>query len=153
MVNMLMPLPVWGPGHFVNTNSSFFDFELCEPLVTRPAQLDVQLTLDRADKLLGSRQWREALNILDDVRDVPLSRPLLVKALEELGDGRRTIATLWPPLTSVEAVTLGGAILDSGTPEEAEAIIRIGLVSDNVDASVREVSRRVRDRWHKSVAE
>ncbi len=149
MVNMLMPLPVWGPGHFVNTNSSFLDFELCEPLVTRPAQLDVQLALDRADKLLGSRQWREALDVLDDIRNVPLSRPLLVKALEELGDGRRTIATLWPPLTSVEAVTLGGAVLDSGTPEEAEAFTRIGLVSDNVDASVREVSRRVSERWLK----
>jgi hypothetical protein len=149
MVNMLMSLPVWRPGHFINTNSSFFDFELCKPLMTRPAQLDVQLTLDRADKLLGSRQWREALDVLDDIKEVPLARPLLVKALDELGDGRRTIATLWPPLTSSEAVTLGGAVLDSGTPEEAKAFIRLGLVSDNVDASVREVSRRVSERWLK----
>lgn len=144
MVNMQFNLPVWGPGHFINTNSSFFDFELCKPLMVRSAQLDVQLALDRADKLLGSRQWREALAVLDDIKEVPLARPLLVKALQELDDGRRTIATLWPPLTSAEAVVLGGAVLDGGTREEAEAFVRLGLVCESMDASVREISQRVR---------
>jgi hypothetical protein len=149
MANMQFNLPVWGPGHFVNTNRSFFNFELCKPLVNRSAQLDVQLVLDRADKLLGCRQWYAAVDILDDVKNNPLARPLLVKALEELGDTRRTITTLWPPLTSAEAVTLGGAVLESGTQEEAEAFVRIGLVLDSVDASVREISSRISTRRHK----
>jgi hypothetical protein len=58
MVNTLFPLPVWGPGHYNSTNNSFFDFELCKPLTTRPHQLDLQLTLDRADKLLGAGHWK-----------------------------------------------------------------------------------------------
>lgn len=146
MVNMLFNLPVWGPGRFINTNKSFFDFELCKPLVTRSARLDAQLALDRADKLLGSRQWRKAADVLDGVKDVPLARPLLVKALEELNDARRTIDTLWPPLTSSEAVTLGGAVLDGGTPKEAETFVRLELVLNSVDASVREISRRISER-------
>lgn len=146
MVNVLFNLPVWGPGHFNTTNCSFLDFELCKPLANRPAQLDAQVALDRADKLLGRRLWREALDILCDLKDIPLARPLLVKALSELDSARLTIATLWPPLTGVEAVIVGGAILDSGTREEAEAFVRLDVVSGSKDASVRDIGRRIRER-------
>jgi Calcineurin-like phosphoesterase len=146
MVNMLFNLPVWGPGHFNVTNNSYFDFELCKPLATRPPQLDMQITLDQADKYLGARQWNEALGILDTVKEVPLARPLLLRALTELGDPRRTIATLWPPLTVGETVTVGGAIIESGTKQEAEAFVRLPIVSGSSDASVQDISRRIRER-------
>jgi hypothetical protein len=146
MVNRLFNLPVWGPGHFSSTNSSFVDFELCKPLVSRPPQLDLQLTLDRADKLLGARRWSEALVVLDGVKDMPGARPLLLRALTELGDARRTITALWPPSTIAETVTVGGAVLESGTKEEAEAFIELALVSGSTDASVQDISRRIRER-------
>lgn len=146
MVNKLFNLPVWGPGHFTSTNSSFIDFQLCKPLKTRSTQLDAQLALDRADKLLGNQQWREAVDILEGIKNSPLARPLLLKALEELGDSRRTITTLWPPLTSAETVTFGGAILDCGTRKEAEAFFKLEIVSNTEDASVREISERVFER-------
>ena len=146
MVNKLFNLPVWGPGHFTSTNSSFINFDLCKPLKTRPTQLDAKLALDRADNLLGNQQWREAVDILEGIKNSPLARPLLLKALEELGDSRRTITTLWPPLTSAETVTLGGAILDCGTREEAEAFFKLEIVSNTEDASVREISERMFER-------
>lgn len=146
MVNFLMTLPVWGPGHFISTNNSFFDFNLCNPIENRSSNLDAQLALDRADKLLGCHKWSEALEILSQVKDVPLARPMLVKALEELGDARLTITTLWPPMNNTEAVIIGSAVLNSGTLEEANSFIRLDLVSDNMDASVREVSRRITER-------
>lgn len=143
MVNMQMTLPVWGPGHFINTNSSFFDFEICKPILNRPAQLDVQLTLEQADKLLGARLWHEALEVLKKIKGAPLARPLLAKALEELNDERLTIVTMWPPTNNSEAVILGGAVLNSGTREEAEAYVQLELVSGNIDASVRDISQRI----------
>jgi len=146
MVNMLFNLPVWGPGHFNSTNNSFFDFELCKPLLTRPAQLNAQLALDQADKFLGCRQWGDALDVLDRVKDAPLARPLLLKALTELDNPRRTITMLWPPQTAAEAVTVGGAILESGTREEGEAFVRLEIVSGSSDASVRDISRRINER-------
>ena len=149
MVNMQFNLPVWGPGHFISTNSSYFDFDLCKPLLTRSTQLDAQLTLERADRLLGSRQWSDAAEILVSIKDIPIARPLLMKALEEIGDARRMVTTLWPPLTSIEAVTLGGAILDCGTQDEADAYVGLELVRDNMDASVREISRRISERRFK----
>ena len=146
MVNRLFNLPVWGPGHFTSTNSSFIDFQVCKPLKIRPTQLDAQLVIGCAEKLLGNKQWSEALDILEGIKDSPLARPLLLKALEEQDDPRRTITTLWPPLTSAETVTLGGAILNCGTREEAEAFIQLDFVSNTVDASVREISKRVFER-------
>jgi hypothetical protein len=53
---------------------------------------------------------------------------------------------LWPPLTIPEAVTIGGAILDGGTREEAEAFVRLPLVSSSTDASVQDISRRIQER-------
>jgi hypothetical protein len=104
------------------------------------------LALDQADKLLGARLWHEAFEVLDEIKEVPLARPLLVKALEELADERLTITTMWPPMNNAEAVILGGAVLNGGTREEAEAFILLGLVSDNMDASVRDISRRIVER-------
>ena len=146
MVNVSFNLPVWGPGHFNVTNTSFVDFDLCKPLAIRPAHLDTQLALDRANKLLGARHWREAVDVLCKMKDVPLARPLLMRALGELDDARCTIEMLWPPLTNAEAVTVGGAILDAGRPEEAEAFARLDLVSGSVDASVCEILYRICER-------
>jgi Calcineurin-like phosphoesterase len=146
MVNNLFSMPVRGPGHFNVTNKSYLDFELCKPLAPRPPQLDLQITLNQADKYIGARQWSEALDILETVKEVALARPFLLRAATELGDPRRTIATLWPPLTVGETVTVGGAILESGSRQEAEAFVQLPLVSGSVDASVQEISRRIHER-------
>lgn len=149
MVNRLFNLPVWGPGHFIATNQSYVDFDLSKPLADRPAGLDLQLAIEQADKLLGSHNWSEAAELLGRIKDAPVARPLLLKALGELGDSRRTMAMLWPPLTNGEAVAIGGAILESGTTEQAEAFLHLDLVCANPDASVRDMSRRVQQRRSK----
>lgn len=146
MVNLLMPLPVWGPGHFINSNNSFIDFDLCKPVLTRPKHLDIQLELERAEKLIGAHLWREAIETLNEIKDADLARPLLVKALEEQGDDRLTIITIWPPMSHVEAVILGLAVLNGGTREEAEAYIQLGLVADAKDSSVHDIAHRIIER-------
>jgi hypothetical protein len=60
---------VWGPGHFISTNQSFFEFELCKPLAARPPNLDVQLALERADSLLGARRYSDAVDVLEGVKE------------------------------------------------------------------------------------
>jgi hypothetical protein len=147
MVNRLLGLPIWGPGHFNITNSSYIDFEISTPLIPRPANLDLQLELDRADELIGSHQWREAVEVLEKMKDAPLARPLLVKALSELDDAQRMISALWPPATNAEGVLIGGAILDIGPREQAEAFLQLEFVSSSDDASVRDISNRIRERW------
>jgi hypothetical protein len=114
--------------------------------MTRSTTLDLQLLLEEADKALGSGRWHDALITLDKVRDVPLARPLLLRALAELDDARCTIVTLWPPRTIGEAVTVGGAILGSGTRDEADAFVRLEFVVSSTDASVRDISRRISER-------
>lgn len=146
MVNQLYNLPVWGPGHFVSTNKSYFDFELCQPLSTRPIKIELDLALDRADRLIGERRWREAVEILESLKDIQLARPLLVKALEELCDARLIIATLWPPINNREAVILGGAIIESGTKKEAENFLSLRLIEDAQDSSILEIARRIKER-------
>ena len=90
MVNDQFQMPVWGPGHFISSNSSFFDFELSRPLTKRPIILDSQLSLEHVDRYIGSHQWKEALEILEPIKNNPQARLFLVQALEELGDDRRT---------------------------------------------------------------
>lgn len=146
MVNANMPLPVWGPGYFINTHSSFFKFELCKPIETRPKSLDKRLLLEQADRLLGEQQWYEALDILEEIRDVPLARSLIAKALEELDETQLIIEKLYPPINNTEAVMIGGAILRDGTVEQAKAFVQLEFVSKNQDASVCDITRRIIER-------
>jgi hypothetical protein len=146
MVNYIDNLPVWGPGHFISSNRSYVDFEICKPTSSRPAQLDKRLILEKAEANLGAQEWGKALVLLDTVKEQPLARLMLVRALCELGDARRTIAVLWPPQSISETVTLGGAVLEAGTKEEAEAFVRLSIVSESSDASIKDMVQRIRRR-------
>jgi Calcineurin-like phosphoesterase len=146
MVNRVFALPLWGPGQINVTNASYMDFEISRPLLSRPPGLDLDLALERAEQLLGARQWEDALEALLPHRAAPLTRPLLTLALSEVGEPRRTIDLLSPPETIAEAVVMGGAIVEGGTRVEAEAFLALPLVASSADASVRDVARRVRER-------
>jgi len=149
MVNFQFNMPVWGPGHFITTNNSYIDFTLCPPLLGRSAELDLQLTLEQADRLIGFHKYNEALDVLEPVKNNSRVRPFLVRALEECGDPRRIIVTLWPPQNEKEVVTLGGALLESGSQKEIKDFIQLNIVSDNNDGSIREILQRVSERCKK----
>jgi hypothetical protein len=147
MVNTLYDQPIWGAGHFETTNRPFLDFEVCPPTAPRIATLDATLALERADRLVASREWERAIAVLMPVKDAPLARPLLFKALAELADFPRLLDLLGPPQTAAETVILGGLVLGGGGFDEAAAFLQFEIVRDAVDASVRDISRRVRERW------
>jgi hypothetical protein len=146
MVNGTYSLPMWGPGHFNASNRSYLDFPVARPLEVRPSGLDLNLILEHAERLLGAQRWSEVVATLRLHHAVPLARPLLARALFELGDPRQTIDVLAPPTTIAEVVLIGGAVYEGGTPADAEAFLAVALVADGKDASVREIARRVRER-------
>ena len=147
MINFQFSAPLWGPGHYSATNASFVDFQVCEPVARRPANLDQQLALDNIDRLVGSGDFERALVELREFVDVPLARPFLVKTLQALGDPRKTIEVLFPPTTSAEAILLGGAVCEAGNRQEAEAFLALNYVRKSNDPSVGEIVRRVKQRW------
>jgi Calcineurin-like phosphoesterase len=147
MVNSSFNLPVWGPGLFNATGKSYMDFEINRPLLRRPPQLDKTLLLERADELLGKRSLKEALDILEQVRDDPFAKPLVIDALTQLGDDERTLNILWPPSGSAEIILVGAAILNLQERERAEAFLRLDAVSNNSDSSVADIKRRIATRW------
>jgi hypothetical protein len=149
MVNNAFNLPLWGPGQFNVTGTSFVDFELSPPLTKRPSHLDRTLLLERADELLSKKQWKEALTVLTDIQDEAFARPLLMTALKELGDDSETIKLLWPPSTNEEIVMVGAAILSVQERNRAKAFLQLGRVSNNTDASVTDIKRRISMRWSK----
>jgi hypothetical protein len=144
MVNRLYNLPVWGPGHFNITNAPHLDFSISKPLGSRPRGLDAQLALDEADKLVGAGRWADAIDLLAPLRDDPSGRPFLLRALTELADSSKILQMLSPPRTSAEAVVVGAAVLESGTREDADLFLRSPIVEGGQDASVNEITRRIR---------
>jgi hypothetical protein len=108
--------------------------------------LDKQLLLNTVDEHIGRGKTREALEVLESIRDLPSARPFLVRALSDLGDPRTTINKLWPPQTVPEAVTVGGAILEVGTKDEALAFRQLPTVSGATDASLLDISNRIYER-------
>jgi hypothetical protein len=149
MVNSIFNLPVWGPGHFISSGSSYLDFEICRPQSSRSTHLNISLVLEHVDRLLGTHRWSEALDLLLPIRHTPLARPMIHKALSELGEPQRIVDVLWPPQTNGEAVVVGGAILEMNSPKHAESFLLLDSVLTSTDASVNEISRRLRLRWAK----
>jgi hypothetical protein len=146
MVNRLFTLPVWGPGYIAATETSFVDVDLCKPLHTRPADLDAQLLLERADQHMGIGEWQQAITLLTRASADERARPLLVRAVDALGDARRTIELIWPPITHAEIVLIGGAILSLMDRAAAERFVALSQVASADDASVRDITRRIHDR-------
>ena len=149
MVNNSFALPMWGPGHFYSTNTSFVDFDICQPLTVRPAELNSQLVLEQADRLLGNRKYTEALSLLKSLKEMPMARAMIVSALSELQDDAQTVAVLWPPTTNEEIVLVGGAILNRRNPDEGKSFLELKVVSDSHDSSVVAIRQRIAQRFVK----
>jgi 3',5'-cyclic AMP phosphodiesterase CpdA len=146
MHNNDFTFPIWAPAYFTESNKPFLDLEIHPPIRTRPNQLDASLKFETAEQLIGSRRWKEAIDLLADSPRDSIGRPLLAKALFELGDTTRTIELLWPPTSPAEAVQIGDSILQSGTSLQAARFLALELVNRGADASVSEIARRIRER-------
>ena len=146
MLNAPPAMALWGPGHIAATDAAHIEFDLCPPMSRRPEKLDATLELEQAERLLGQRKWAEAAERLRPLAGNDLARPLLLKALAELGDVRAVLATLWPPRSVGEAVTIGGIVLGSGSREPAQTYVDTPFVRDSADSSVREMTGRLRER-------
>lgn len=144
MVNGQFAMPVWGPGHFVATSRSFVGFDLAKPLQHRPRALDSRLKVEEADRLIGSGDFERAIEVLAVVRDDPVARPLLVRALSARGTPSQSLEMLWPPTTAAEAVVIGGALLEGGTAEKAREFLALDVTAKGTDPSVREIVQRVK---------
>jgi hypothetical protein len=146
MANRDLGLPIWAPGRFPISNGSYLDFDLERPAQLRPPTLDLQLAIEAAERAVGKKRWADAVAILRPHRNVELARPLLVEALNAIGDARQTIEVLSPPQTIAEAVVFGAAVDEVGTGAEVDAFLASTIVTEATDASVREIARRIRER-------
>jgi hypothetical protein len=138
--------PIWAPAHFTETSKPFLDLAIDSPIRPRPPELDTAFKVETAEQLLGSRRWKEVIDLLAEAPPDSIGRPLLAKALFEYGDPAKTIALLWPPTTPAEAVQIGDAILQGGTPLQATQFLALDIVNNGTDASVLEMALRVRER-------
>lgn len=146
MVNLQFSTPVWGPGHFVDTNQSYVSFELSPPSDARPANLDARLALETADSHLGRGEWKEAIDVLRNYGHDPMARRMLLKAVEEINDPALTIEMLKHPQENSEAVILGFAILSSDDPSARGEFLQDPFVVNSTDASVKEIVEKLRVR-------
>ena len=146
MHNIEFTFPIWAPAYFTETNTPFLDIVIDPPLRPRPPHLDASYTLETAEKLLGAGQWKEVIEMLVDTPPDSVGRPLLAKALSEYGNPSKTITLLWPPNIPAEAVQIGDAVLQNGTPEQVVQFLALDIVTKGGDASVLEIARRIRER-------
>ena len=149
MVNLQFSMPAWGPGHFIDSNASYVDFELSPPAERRPAGLDRELALEAAFAHLGRGEWENLLDVLAALRADPMARRLRLKALEELDIPERTIAAIDRPIDNAEAVVLGYALLREGETAACKRFLDYPFVANSTDASVKEVASKLNARISK----
>lgn len=146
MVNLQFSTPVWGPGHFFDTNRTYVDFELSPPLASRPNGLDLQLVMESADRLLGGGDWRGVVNLLSEHMEDSLVRKYCFRALQELDDPFATIKLLSGPRDISEAVLLGTAVAETGDSEARRRYLADPFVLASTDASIEHIVSSIKAR-------
>lgn len=144
MVNQLQNIPIWAAGRFLDARGSFLDFDLSPPIEKRPAALNVELILERASDLLGQQKWKDVINELAPIVQDSTARRLFVEALQHIDDSALTIEYLSEPQNTTEAVMFGVALIQSASTDEVERFLRLELVVNNSDASLKDVTARLR---------
>jgi hypothetical protein len=143
MINHQFDLPLWGPGHFVESNASYLPFSLSPPLGPYNGTQTTQANIELAEDLIRQRKWQEAKAILVQQDDDLMSRRLLSEVVENTNDVQLAIAKLFPPTSLREAIIVGGAILETGDRELALAFCNDKFVRNSKDPSINEVVTRV----------
>ena len=146
MVNMQFNMPAWGPGHFVDTNTSFVEFDLAPPMEARPVGMDRNYALETASMHLGKGEWEQAIEALAGLPADTMARRMRLKAIEELDSPALTIALINEPTDVAEAVVLGHALLIEGDPKACKHFLEHPFVAICADASVQEIVSKLNAR-------
>ncbi|OAV51465.1 hypothetical protein A6U98_01380 [Rhizobium sp. WYCCWR10014] len=149
MVNQLQNIPIWAAGRFLDARGSFLNFDLSPPVEKRPAALDVELVLERASDLLGQKKWKDVITELAPIAQNSTSRRLLVEALQHIDDSALTMEYLSQPENTNEAVMLGVALMQSTSADEVERFLRLEIVVNHSDASLKDVTARLKRKFGK----
>lgn len=146
MTNCDFAYPIWWEGQFLESGQSYVDLAIDSPANERPADMDAQLTIERGERLVGEKQWAEAVQLLRGTPHDSPARPLLAQAVISAGDIGQVFDVLSPPLTSAEAVAFGDLLYENGVPEQIAKFLNLDGVGNSGDVSVREITRRLRER-------
>ena len=133
--------PIWIPGKFLQTQTSFVDFDPVIPNEERPAHLDLLNALCEAEKALSSKKWRKVIELLVHYKDNGDARLFISTALENMNDDRKTIEVLSPPTTIPEAIVVGGSIKSLRDKQLAEEFLKNRLVAESNDTSLEYIKR------------
>jgi len=146
MANDIFDAPIWGPGQFNLTGRSFVEFDLSPPLIAPSADNAEEKALREAEEKIGQKLWKEAVEALKSVKNSPLARIFILKALQEINDNDLVMGTLWPPEKADEIVLVGGAILETKDKDKAADFVQLSAVSGSTDSSVIDIVDRIKKR-------
>lgn len=149
MLNQQFELPVWGPGCFVESGTSFIDFRVEPPRGRQNPNSTLFTELRVAEQLIGAGCWLDAINILVKYKENSLARNLLLRAAMESGDYSEMQSLFIPPLTEQEAIAVGGALLEYPNSDGATSFLASELVKASTDPNVREITVRVQRRYNR----
>lgn len=146
MANDLFDIPIWGPGQFQITNDSFVDFEISAPLKQAPDDTGSKQILIDAEKMIGEKYWSSAIELLKPIKDDPVARTFIVKALQEIDNDDLVIEMLWPPQKVGEIVLVGAAVSQIKDKDRAEKFLELSDVKNSQDRSVLDIVNRIKER-------
>ncbi len=149
MLNQQFELPVWGPGYFVESGTSFIDFRVEPPRGRQDPNSSLFSELQDAEQLIGTGRWIDAIKTLEEHKENFLARNLLLRAAMESGDYPKMQSLFIPPLTVQEAIAAGGALLEHPNSDGATLFLASELVRASTDPNVREITVRVQRRYNR----
>jgi 3',5'-cyclic AMP phosphodiesterase CpdA len=148
MLNEDFASPVWAPGQFVLSGTSYIDFQIQQPVLLASGAASTAGALSAAEADIRAKRYQEALTGLLTLKSNPLARPLLLECYVQLGDHRSIAHSFWPPVGTAEAIHVAEALWQCKDKPRLQQLFEMPIVKDSADPAIRHIRDKFGPRLH-----
>jgi hypothetical protein len=147
MQNESFEQPIWGPGHFPSSMTSFVEFEVQLPNQDARASI---VNIGEAEMLVRAKQFAKAIPLLKPLASAAsMARRLLLECYVGLEMNKELVEEFYPPSSDSEIIYLADALWDEKNQNVLEEMLKSELVRTSSNPTVSEIVRKYNERLKK----
>lgn len=135
--------PVWTPGFFATSLTSYVEFDIQPPVIRKTAASPLAARLAEAERLVSARDYPGAKRILLGIAGTDeLARRLLLACYAETGYDGDFVKVFYPPTSTAEAVNMAAALHEMGDKDRLRELLSSDFVAKSAEPAIIEIRER-----------
>jgi hypothetical protein len=147
MQNENFEQPIWAPGHFPSSMTSFVDFDVQAPL---PPSRSASADIGRAEALIRKKSFEEAISLLKPIAaSNSLARRLLLECYVSADRTKELVEGFYPPEANNEIIYVADALWAENKRDLLVEMLASNIVRTSTNPAVVEVLQKYQKRLNR----